>query len=194
MEIPFSRFGASVIQRTRQRGTTGVLKVTSTCARQADGCRVSGSVVQAAGAVRQARQTRAGRAADLAGDAGGNGRHHAIARECLHEEIPAAGIYRLHGRAQGQQLAAHRRLTTNVLFACYSGIPSLATSWARSPLKATSPATDPVRHRRDGRRVPSTGRASLSERRPPGGRPRPWPTSLATRATGTARTRRATRE
>ena len=52
----------------------------------------------------------AGRPADLPGDAGGNGRHDAIAREFLYEEIPATGVHRLQGWAQGQQLAAHGRL------------------------------------------------------------------------------------
>ena len=35
------------------------------------------------------------RAADLAGDARGNGRHDAIARELLHEEVQAARVHRL---------------------------------------------------------------------------------------------------
>ena len=46
---------------------------------------------------------------DLAGDAGGNGRHHSFARELLHEEIRAPRIHQLQERTQGQQLAAHRR-------------------------------------------------------------------------------------
>jgi CRP-like cAMP-binding protein len=44
------------------------------------------------------------------GDAGGNGRHDAIPREFLYEEIPATGVYRLQRWAQGQQHAAHGRL------------------------------------------------------------------------------------
>ena len=37
-----------------------------------------------------------GRAADLAGDAGRDGRHDAVAREFLHEEVPATRLHRLH--------------------------------------------------------------------------------------------------
>src|SRR4029453_9002573 len=69
-----------------------------------------GTKAVAARAVRRARQARTGRPGDLPGDAGGNGRHDAIAREFLYEEIPATGVYRLQRWAQGQQLAAHGRL------------------------------------------------------------------------------------
>jgi hypothetical protein len=53
-----------------------------------------------------------------------------------------------------------RKIAPSSLFACYSGIPSSATSWARSPLKAVSPAADPAPSSPrlwDG--VPSTRRA-----------------------------------
>ena len=53
---------------------------------------------------------RAGRPGDLPGDTGGNGRHDAIAREFLYEEIPATGVHRLQRWAQGPPLAAHGRL------------------------------------------------------------------------------------
>jgi CRP-like cAMP-binding protein len=46
-----------------------------------------------------------GCAADFAGNSGGNDRHD-IARELLHEEIPAPGVHRLQARPQGQPGAA----------------------------------------------------------------------------------------
>ena len=52
-----------------------------------------------------------GRPAGLAGDVGGNRRHDAIARQFLYEQIQATGVHRIQGWAQGQQVAAHRRLT-----------------------------------------------------------------------------------
>ncbi len=61
--------------------------------------------------LRQAGQAGEGRPTDLAGDAGGNGRHDAIAGELFYEQIQAAGVHRIQGWAQGQQLASHCRLT-----------------------------------------------------------------------------------
>ena len=48
---------------------------------------------------------------DLAGDAGGNGRHDPIARQFLPEQIQEAGLHRIQRRdsAQDQQLAVERR-------------------------------------------------------------------------------------
>src|SRR5438874_1400700 len=69
----------------------------------------AGADAAAAGAVRQARQAGARGSAHLAGDAGGDGRHHALAREFLHEEIRTPRVHQLQARAEGQQLAAHRR-------------------------------------------------------------------------------------
>ena len=54
------------------------------------------------------KPVRAG-SADLPGNAGGNDRHDPVTGEFLHEEIPAPRVHRLHGRTQGQQLAADRR-------------------------------------------------------------------------------------
>ena len=54
--------------------------------------------------------TDAARAAQaVAGDARGDGRHHALARELLHEQVPQARLHRIQRRPQGQQLAAERR-------------------------------------------------------------------------------------
>ena len=51
------------------------------------------------------------RAEDLAGDARGDGRHDALAREFLPEQVQEAGLHRVQRRdaAQDQQLAAERR-------------------------------------------------------------------------------------
>ena len=50
-------------------------------------------------------------AEDLAGDARGDGRHDALARELLPEQVQEAGLHRIQRRdpAQDQQLAAERR-------------------------------------------------------------------------------------
>jgi CRP/FNR family cyclic AMP-dependent transcriptional regulator len=52
--------------------------------------------------LRQARPTGARGAGHLAGDAGGDRRNDAVAREFLHEEISASGVHRLYAWTQGQ--------------------------------------------------------------------------------------------
>jgi len=101
-----------------------------------------------------------------------------------------------HGDHAEHDLARWLVILTSYLFSCYSGIPSWATSWARRSLKATSPAADlAASSPRLCEGVPSTGRAWLSELRPPrgAGPHHPWQVSLATQTTRTARTRRGTR-
>ena len=65
----------------------------------------------AAGALREAGQAGPRGAEDLAGDARGNGRHDALAREFLPEQVQEARLHRIQRRdpAQDQQLAAERR-------------------------------------------------------------------------------------
>ncbi|MCK7498470.1 MAG: hypothetical protein MZW92_53435 [Comamonadaceae bacterium] len=48
-------------------------------------------------------------AEDLAGDARGNGRHDALARELLHEQVQEARLHRAQRRPQDQRLAADHR-------------------------------------------------------------------------------------
>ncbi len=59
----------------------------------------------------QARHRPAVVAQVVAGDARGNGRHHALARQFLHEQVSQAGIHRLRRRPEGedQQLPPQRR-------------------------------------------------------------------------------------
>ena len=45
----------------------------------------------------------------VAGDAGRNGRHDAVARELLHEQVPEARAHRIQRRPQDQQLPAQHR-------------------------------------------------------------------------------------
>src|SRR5713226_1031185 len=71
----------------------------------------AGQDAPAARPVRQGREPAHQGPEDFAGDAGGNDRHDARASEFFHEQIPAAGVHRLQGWAQGQQRAAHHRLT-----------------------------------------------------------------------------------
>ena len=53
--------------------------------------------------------TAADAAEAVAGDAGRDGRHDAVARELLHEQVPQARIHRIQRRPQDQQLAAEHR-------------------------------------------------------------------------------------
>ncbi len=55
----------------------------------------AGAHPAAAGALREAGQAVAGSAEDLAGNAGGDGRHDAIAGEFLPEQIQEAGLHRI---------------------------------------------------------------------------------------------------
>ena len=45
----------------------------------------------------------------VSGNAGRNGRHDAVSRQLLHEQVPQAGLHRIQRRPEDPQLAAERR-------------------------------------------------------------------------------------
>jgi hypothetical protein len=69
----------------------------------------AGAHAAAAGAVRQAGRDTSRAAADLSGDARGNGPHDALARELLHEQVQEARFHRVQRRPHSHSLPPHRR-------------------------------------------------------------------------------------
>src|SRR6185503_9661926 len=72
--------------------------------REAPGARAAG-----AGALWQERSAPGCCATIVAGDACRDRRHHALARQLLHEQVPQAGVHRIQRQHQGQQLAVDGR-------------------------------------------------------------------------------------
>jgi CRP-like cAMP-binding protein len=62
----------------------------------------------AAGALRQARPDTSRAAEDPSGDTRGNGRHDALARQFLHEQVQETRVHRIQRRPQGPSFALNR--------------------------------------------------------------------------------------